>query len=56
MIENKWERMKAGGRKSIALPEFENESIEIELGFMPSIDYLRASISDIVNYDDNIER
>jgi recombination protein U len=55
MIENKWERMKAGGRKSIALSEFESESIEIELGFMPSIDYLSA-ITDIVNYECNIER
>ncbi|MBO1913215.1 Holliday junction resolvase RecU, partial [Microvirga sp. 3-52] len=55
VIEAKWERMKAGGRKSIALLEFESESIEIELGFMPSIDYLGA-ISDIVNHEGNIER
>ncbi len=55
VMEKKWERMKAGGRKSISLAEFENESIEIELGFMPNIDYLKA-ISDIVNYEGNIER
>lgn len=42
IIKNKWDRMKAGGRKSIALTEFEKESIEIKLGFMPSLDYLSA--------------
>ena len=40
--------MKAGGRKSITLAEFEKKSIEIELGFMPRLDYLKA-IPDLVD-------
>lgn len=42
IIEQKWARMKDGGRKSIALVEFENETIEIGLGYMPTLDYLKV--------------
>lgn len=42
IIKEKWGRMIEGGRKSIALVEFEKECIEIDLGFMPSLDYLKA--------------
>lgn len=42
IIEAKWNRMKKGGRKSIALAEFEEEAIEIELGYMPTLDYLKV--------------
>lgn len=42
IIEKKWERMKAGGRKSIAYSEFEREAIKIEPGFMPRLDYLKG--------------
>lgn len=41
IIENKWDRMKAGGRKSIPFAEFEQEAIKIEPGFMPRLDYLK---------------
>ena len=34
--------MKAGGRKSITLGEFEEKSIEITPGYMPRLDYLKA--------------
>lgn len=37
-----WDRMKKGGRKSITLDEFENDTIEISPGFMPTLDYLQA--------------
>lgn len=41
----KWERMNNGGRKSIALTELEEEAIEIQTGFMPTIDYLKGLAS-----------
>ena len=41
IIEAKWDRMKEGGRKSIAIAEFERETFEIELGYMPTLDYLK---------------
>ncbi len=44
MIE-KWDRMNEGGRKSITLQEFEDEAIEMETGFMPTIDYLKGLAS-----------
>lgn len=44
MIE-KWDRMNEGGRKSIALQEFEEEAIEMQIGFMPTIDYLKGLAS-----------
>ena len=31
MIEKKWERMKAGGRKSITLAEFEKNRLKLNL-------------------------
>ena len=37
-----WERMQAGGRKSITLEEVENTSIKIPLGFQPRIDYIKV--------------
>ena len=42
MMKEKWDRMKAGGRKSITLAEFEEAAHEIIPGFMPKLDYLRA--------------
>lgn len=45
MMIDKWERMTNGGRKSIALTELEEETIEIKIGFMPTIDYLKALAS-----------
>lgn len=41
-FEKKWERMIAGGRKSITLSEMEEISIEINTGFHPRLDYLKA--------------
>lgn len=41
-FEKKWERMIAGGRKSITLSEMEEISIEINPGFNPRLDYLKA--------------
>ncbi|GEN83579.1 Holliday junction resolvase RecU [Sporosarcina luteola] len=41
-FEKKWERMLAGGRKSITLSEVEELSIEISPGFNPRLDYLAA--------------
>ena len=37
-----WERMLAGGRKSITIVEFEKTSTEIEPGYNPRLDYLQA--------------
>lgn len=45
MIMSKWDRMNDGGRKSIALKELEEEAIELQLGFMPTIDYLKGLAS-----------
>lgn len=45
MMIDKWERMTNGGRKSIALTELEEETLEIKIGFMPTIDYLKALAS-----------
>lgn len=45
IISQKWARMKDGGRKSIALAEFENEATEIELGYLPTLDYLKVIAS-----------
>jgi len=42
MLEQKWNRMMDGGRKSIPLKEFEEEAIEINFGYSPRIDYLKA--------------
>lgn len=41
-FEKKWERMIAGGRKSITLSEIEEMSIEINAGYNPRLDYLGA--------------
>ncbi len=40
IIKSKWDRMKAGGRKSMSFVEFEKEASKIEPGFMPRLDYL----------------
>lgn len=42
MLEEKWQRMLKGGRKSIPIKEFEEEAIEINSGYSPRIDYLKA--------------
>lgn len=41
----KWKRMQDGGRKSIALGEFEAEAVEMEIGYRPMIDYLKGLAS-----------
>lgn len=41
----KWERMNNGGRKSITLTELEEEAIELQTGYMPTIDYLKGLAS-----------
>lgn len=41
-FEKKWDRMKAGGRKSITLAEFEQMALEIAPGFNPRLDYLKG--------------
>lgn len=41
-LEQKWNRMLDGGRKSIPLKEFEEEAIEINTGYSPRIPYLEA--------------
>lgn len=41
-FEKKWERMIAGGRKSITLAEMEEMSIEMQASFQPRLDYLAA--------------
>lgn|SRR5699024_658943 len=45
IVYEKWERMLQGGRKSIPLHELENEAIELTLGYMPTIDYLKGLAS-----------
>jgi recombination protein U len=37
-----WERMQAGGRKSITIEEVKNTCIKIPLGFQPRIDYIKV--------------
>lgn len=37
-----WSRMLNGGRKSIPLGEFEEQAIEIQLSYIPRLDYLKA--------------
>ncbi|WP_438318527.1 Holliday junction resolvase RecU [Sporosarcina sp. FA9] len=56
MVERKWDRMKAGGRKSITLLEFENTSVEVQPGYIPRLDYLNAVETLMKLYDDKIER
>ena len=43
-----WERMKAGGRKSISFQEVKDTSIKIPLGFQPRIDYIKVIDSLII--------
>lgn len=42
MLREAWNRMLQGGRKSIPLSEFEEQAIEIKLGLIPKLDYLKA--------------
>lgn len=37
-----WNRMQAGGRKSISIEEVKQTSIKIPLGFQPRIDYIKV--------------
>lgn len=41
-IEAIWNEMEHGGRKSIPLATFEAQGIEIELSYIPRLDYLKA--------------
>lgn len=45
-LQRFWDRMLAGGRKSIALAEFEEHAIEIMPKYAPRIDYLKI-VSDL---------
>ncbi|WP_342509914.1 Holliday junction resolvase RecU [Sporosarcina sp. FSL K6-2383] len=47
-FEKYWERMKAGGRKSMTLAEFEDVGIEVLPGYNPRLDYLQA-LSHVAN-------
>lgn len=42
VIEQCWQQMEQGGRKSIPLKIFEAEALEIKAGYMPPLDYLGA--------------
>lgn len=42
VIEQSWDKMIAGGRKSMPLAIFEHEAIEIPLSYQPRIDYIQA--------------
>lgn len=42
MLLSAWARMLKGGRKSIPLSEFEVKAIEIQIGYVPRLDYLKA--------------
>lgn len=37
-----WDRMQSGGRKSITREEVQANSVQIPLGYMPRIDYIKA--------------
>ncbi|MFJ7933481.1 Holliday junction resolvase RecU [Sporosarcina sp. NPDC096371] len=41
-FEKYWERMKAGGRKSMTLAEFEDVAVEVVPSYNPRLDYLQA--------------
>lgn len=56
ILERKWDRMRAGGRKSITIAEFENLAIEIQPSYMPRLDYLQAMRAFVLDTDDTIER
>lgn len=55
-LEVKWERMKAGGRKSITLAEFEEAAHEIVPRFRPVLDYLPGLIPLFPQIGEPIER
>lgn len=42
VVEEAWQTMESGGRKSIPLVTIEKNSIEIPLSYTPRIDYLKA--------------
>ena len=42
VIEDAWATMHAGGRKSIPLAIFEEQAIELPIGYQPRIDYIKA--------------
>lgn len=42
MLLSAWGLMLKGGRKSIPLSEFEGQAIEIQPGYLPRLDYLKA--------------
>lgn len=42
MIDEAWTAMENGGRKSITLKQFEENSIEIQVSYTPRLDYLKA--------------
>ncbi|MFS0576774.1 Holliday junction resolvase RecU [Sporosarcina sp. 179-K 3D1 HS] len=55
-LEEKWERMLAGGRKSITLAEFEEAASEITPRFHPVLDYLPGIIPLFPQVGEPIER
>ncbi|MEC1178276.1 Holliday junction resolvase RecU [Metasolibacillus meyeri] len=42
IVENAWQQMVRGGRKSIPLQQFEAGAIEMKASYQPRIDYLQA--------------
>lgn len=49
VIEEAWQTMESGGRKSIPLQVLESQAVEIQLGYQPRIDYLQAVKKFIAN-------
>ncbi|MEO4053035.1 Holliday junction resolvase RecU [Solibacillus sp. CAU 1738] len=49
VIEEAWQLMTSGGRKSIPLKVFEAHAVEIKAGYQPRIDYLQAVKKFIAN-------
>lgn len=42
MIATSWQQMEEGGRKSIPLATFEQQAVEVKLGYNPRLDYLQV--------------
>ena len=42
ILQEAWDEMEKGGRKSIPLKDFETKTIEIKPGYIPRVDYLAA--------------
>ncbi|MEK4229060.1 Holliday junction resolvase RecU [Solibacillus sp. FSL H8-0538] len=49
VIESAWQQMEEGGRKSIPLTIFEQQTVEVKTGYNPRLDYLSAVKKFIAN-------